>query len=462
MDAWCDEASIGEAATIGFVKWAERLVEYPPAERMSELLHLRKTEQLGTHMAAAACFEAGDLIISENAVMRLPPLTSRAEEQLAREFGSKASFLGPALAVNWKNVAPEVREAVLGLFWAHPILETAKSRLVGETRDACRALINKNAALRDCSWEVESLLRFLHIVDLNIHRDGEARQNAEHAGLFVLGSKFSNSCAPNCRWSFTPNGCLQYHAIRRIEPGDLLTFSYIGNGMSLVEGTVARRRRLGNLWFVCQCSRCMQPDVSRQMWCPRCKSPGCIPGESREAEGVDWTGDAPLREVIAEPSTWVCRHCGSRPAASEMPLEAEDEVSQLVPQVMDKGPDTAKEDLRTAEKLINQIEQEVGPHHWTRILAIFAWLQKALMLLRTANIIDFHEGLLQERCKELARWFEENMPDGVEQRLSVLYLVVRLSQNFEDALPCWGFSPDDPLGNGSQIAKRMVQDSRDL
>ena len=55
--------------------------------------------------------------------------------------------------------------------------------------------------------------------------------NAEFTGIFLLGSKFSHSCAPNASWSFDSAGRLQYRAIRSIAAGEVLTFSYVGNGI---------------------------------------------------------------------------------------------------------------------------------------------------------------------------------------------------------------------------------------
>ena len=54
--------------------------------------------------------------------------------------------------------------------------------------------------------------------------------NAEFTGIFLLGSKFSHSCAPNASWTFDAAGHLQYRAIRPIAPQEVLTFSYVGNG----------------------------------------------------------------------------------------------------------------------------------------------------------------------------------------------------------------------------------------
>lgn len=64
-------------------------------------------------------------------------------------------------------------------------------------------------------------------------------QNAEFTGIFLLGSKFSHSCAPNASWAFDAAGHLQYRAIRPIAPLEVLTFSYVGNGSFKIENVQA-------------------------------------------------------------------------------------------------------------------------------------------------------------------------------------------------------------------------------
>merc|ERR1712079_57823 len=178
--------------------------------------------------------------------------------------------------MDWSSISDEVRQATLSLFWAHPLMETGSPGMRTDNFQMCEQLRQCKASLPE-QWDASDLLRFLHVVDLNIHRDDEEPGNASYTGLFVLGSKFSHSCAPNSSWSFSKDGCLQYHAIRPIAEGEPFTFSYIGDGMNMIVSTLLRRRRLGALWFVCQCSRCCGPDLARRMRCPECGEVQCLP-----------------------------------------------------------------------------------------------------------------------------------------------------------------------------------------
>lgn len=447
---FCDCETVQTEKATAFGRWAKEVLRWPPAGRVHEFLTIKITDSLGVHALSATAFKPGDLIISEAAILRVPPLSPQVEHQLERRFGGKSAFLQPALAVHWPSVTAEQQVATMTLFYAHQLIVTGQSSLIQATCRACAELIETEENLRD-RWTVPDLVRFLHVVDLNIHRDGEVEDNSSFAGLFVFGSKFSNSCAPNCRWSFGTEGHLEYHAIRDIAPGEALTFSYIGNGLSLVEGTVARQRRLGALWFVCRCSRCTGPETTRQMRCPLCSAPHCAPDTEEESASkfIDWTGAGPLQDVIPEPKTWRCSSCEGTTPASRMPLDVERELSQLVPEVLGNTPETAANDRRRAWQLSQRASRELGPLHWTWVLAAFAWLQKSLMLLHHSSIIDFSESELQEVSSKVSKWFSTHVPDNVEQRLQALHLSLKLAKNFDDDFGVWGYAANDPMGDGS-------------
>ena len=64
----------------------------------------------------------------------------------------------------------------------------------------------------------------------------------ERCALFLYASKVSHSCHPNTSYtSKAQDGKMEYKAIRQIEEGDLITFSYIG---SLWETPTHLRRKM--------------------------------------------------------------------------------------------------------------------------------------------------------------------------------------------------------------------------
>merc|ERR1719362_949047 len=391
----------------------------------------------------------------EDAVLRIPDLPMADRGQLERMFGPKAPFVAPAVSIDWPKVSNEVIEATLKLFWAHPLMDVGRqSRSVTENLQMCERLRQWKQSLQQ-RWDAPDILRFLHVVDLNIHRDDEVPGNASYTGLFVLGSKFSHSCEPNSSWSFSKEGHLQYHAIRPIAPGEPFTFSYIGNGMNMIVSTLLRRRRLGALWFVCQCSRCCAPDLARRMCCPKCGAAQCLPVYANvDGLAPDWTcRHSPLHELVPDATTWQCGACAATVSAEELPLKAEEELGDHVPRAMQGPPENADEDAAALVQLRNQAITKLGENHWTTVLATFAWLQKSYVLLCKASIISFSEADLQGACSAVASWLQVATAQNLEQQLSAMFIALRLAQNLGGGLRPWGYDPKDPLGNGFASAR---------
>jgi hypothetical protein len=441
--------SVSDERSRAISKWAEKHTKFPPFDRLGEFIKLQSDNKLHLHAAAARSYKNGDLILQEEALIRLPDAPDHVKEKLQRSFGNGAAFLFPSASADWASVDQDVKEAVLSQFWCHPLVDSSSVE-VRDSFGACERLVNSDPALRR-SWDARSLMRYLHIVDLNIHKDDENKSHADFSGLFVLGSKFSHSCAPNCTWSFSKDGYLQYHAVRPIKPGDLFTFSYIGNGMNMMAGTVARRRRLGSLWFICLCSRCREPDICRQITCPRCNAPKCIPADPPSDKS--WSCEIPLHKLIPEVQRWKCQACGASSDSAQLhsSLKAEEMLSALVPEVMQGRPRDALQDFHKAIDLRQKAAKELGTGHWTWLLVNFAWLQKSLIILDTHTIVEFSERDVQEASAAIAKWFEDFGPELFEQRMSALSLSIKLMQNLGGSLQDWGYDPKDPLGDGCPV-----------
>ncbi|CAD7963830.1 unnamed protein product [Amoebophrya sp. A120] len=125
------------------------------------------------------------------------------------------------------------------------------------------------------SFTAKNLFNLLQLIDINIHKDGEDKDS--RCGIFVIGSKFSHSCASNASWSLTSAGKLKYVATRKIAKGEVFSFSYVGDGLNVCGHTVDRRAALRKLGFVCACDRCCElVDRSRGGVCKACKSHKCF------------------------------------------------------------------------------------------------------------------------------------------------------------------------------------------
>merc|ERR1712151_184415 len=96
---------------------------------------------------------------------------------------------------------------------------------------------------------------------VNAHKFGDA------AALFATASRLSHSCRPNCR-AVEHDGELEIWSLRRLGRGEPLCISYMQDDMLLFMDTASRRRHLWNKFcFICRCSRCCNPDDSRQFLC---------------------------------------------------------------------------------------------------------------------------------------------------------------------------------------------------
>lgn len=405
-------------------------------------MQVRVSETLGTHAVAASSFNTGDLVLSEDALLRVPEPSSSLTSEMERRYGERAAFLAPIVSIDWSRVDEEVRQAALTLFFVHPLMKRKKGPIVSDSLKVCEDLRSWHEPLKG-RWEAEDIVKFLHIVDLNIHRDNEEPTRKDFTGIFVLGSKFSHSCAPNCSWSFSAEGQLQYHAIRPIAPGELFTFSYVGNGMNAITSTLERRRRLAALWFVCQCSRCKGPDLSRQMRCPSCSLPQCLPVFSES--GSSWSGERPLRETIVDASSWKCA-CGWEGPSAQLPVRDEEELGRLIPEAMQGSPEQASQDIRVLWKLRERSARTLGTQHWTWMLASFAWLQKCLVQLQNDTVFEHSEQELRRASTDVASWLAACAPDNTEQRLSALFITTRLAYNLGGGLQLWGYDRAQPLG----------------
>ena len=421
-----------------FEEWAAKKVDLP---RLSECFELRRSESLGIHAVARCAIHPNDLIISEAALLRLSSWTNDARS-LLQHFGELGEFLAPALAVDWTSTTAQLRQACLKLFYAHSGTEKRSQQ---SHLEACELLLRRWPPLKSTKWTPQELLHFLHIVDLNIHKDDERPHNAEFTGIFLLGSKFSHSCAPNASWSFDSAGRLQYRAIRSIAAGEVLTFSYVGNGMNLITSTFIRRQRLAQLCFVCGCQRCAAEDFSRRIRCPSSCGGFCCPCYPQQDDHTFSTAFGPRQAVIQDAKSWRCDTCKVDVNASDLPLQAEEELGELVPRYM-QGPNrNALEDARRLKDLRSKASNVLGKGHWTYFLATFAWLQKCLACLRNEAIITFSESDLSFACAEMAEWLEVAAPENMEQRLCALFLAVRLAQHVGQGLKSWGYDTENPL-----------------
>ncbi|CAD7963158.1 unnamed protein product [Amoebophrya sp. A25] len=356
---------------------------------------------------------------------------------------------------------------------------------------------NKTGASgKDKSSNAERLFAFLRITDINVHKDQE--KNTRHggnslAGLFVIGSKLGHSCAANCTWTFTPQRRLRYVAVRPILKGEMLTFSYFGDGLNVCGGTMERRLELRKLQFLCACFRCMQGlDFSRGVKCSKCGSERAFlvsrrkkplskedlakcgkRNDERDDEaqfpfleaqmddvpdladtdfycGMKFGPDTVTKKSASSATettsegvsdsvvdVYFCTSCGYKEQQLTQELKKkEDFLIKSVPSLLDhnspKGtlPEIVEE-LERKEAYLGELEQSFGRFHYAWALGCFAWLQSVLALVMRVNRVDLDIALVVSRCVALEEVSRVCFRDCWVQRLRLLGLVAHVQKTLK-------------------------------
>mmetsp|Transcript_118725 Transcript_118725/g.335846 ORF Transcript_118725/g.335846 Transcript_118725/m.335846 type:complete len:516 (+) Transcript_118725:127-1674(+) len=89
------------------------------------------------------------------------------------------------------------------------------------------------------------------------------------AGLFAHVACANHSCRPNAALRPDVDGKMRFLALRPVAAGDEVTISYVSDD-DLLRPTNWRRCRLRAWGFECHCERCVAPDDTRGLRCPRC------------------------------------------------------------------------------------------------------------------------------------------------------------------------------------------------
>jgi hypothetical protein len=309
---------------------------------------------MGRVLRATRDFAPGDIVMEEE------PLVVFSEENTS--FASLRRACVSAIE-EWKKTAR------MQLDWSTPM-----------AADVCCALLNASeevkvtwlaylfapddgavAAFRDLgqrvcslpenmsSMSVEEFVRGLQAVRINGFQFMRTKK-----AIFETASLVAHSCSPNMQYK-SLTGKLVQRAIRCIQRGDILTFSYLGNWGEMMP-TVLRRDNLSkskNFW--CRCSRCLAEDRTRSLPCP---SSGC--------KGV--VLHSLLREDASEPA-WKCQTCNE--CFFDTPLE--DALDLFVTERMllvkvpllvaelDKGAPIYPAQV---SQLLARLSHDVGTQHW--------------------------------------------------------------------------------------------------
>eukprot|EP00960_Hanusia_phi_P056714 763353-Hanusia_phi.AAC.1 len=295
----------------------------------------RETGAMGWCLYATAAAEEGEIVLEETPLLERKSLVASDMDEeearhwsrikhLVRENGVRNDDEEDFVEILYPFLHAEesVRQRALDLF--HPShVEPSKLELC---RQACELMCQDAYIAGKFPWcTADIMVKFLVIFDINCH--GEF--------LYDLSTRLAHSCEPNtfCR---SEGNVLQYVTTRKVQVGEMLTFSYIGGGPIMVTSTRIRRRRLLKLGFFCYCDRCRGPDRMRSLRCPKCGESEFTPQhkilnfEEIEHKGKEGTSVKPRVET-----SWRCHAQGcdlelDKAGEEDLPLSQEEELEEIV------------------------------------------------------------------------------------------------------------------------------------
>jgi hypothetical protein len=216
----------------------------------------------------------------------------------------------------------------------------------------------------------------VHVIHqlLSIYATNAHQYQDDKSAMPILGSKISHSCQPNLAYSseYYDDGSISYHAIRPIQQGDILSFSYLSD---LSETPTPERRQLlqSTKSFFCQCERCCGPDYCRVLKCPKCKAYlPCSYISSSNPNDDDVVHSSSIDNHL-EP-VWECNECGILP--NQLFFQMETLLEKAV-SVMEKSfemklsfsqrPDYS---IEAVQDLAKSCAQQLSPTHHLTVKAL--------------------------------------------------------------------------------------------
>eukprot|EP00747_Dinoflagellata_sp_TGD_P214204 gnl/TRDRNA2_/TRDRNA2_87094_c0_seq1.p1 gnl/TRDRNA2_/TRDRNA2_87094_c0~~gnl/TRDRNA2_/TRDRNA2_87094_c0_seq1.p1 ORF type:complete len:472 (-),score=110.16 gnl/TRDRNA2_/TRDRNA2_87094_c0_seq1:83-1498(-) len=139
---------------------------------------------------------------------------------------------------------------------AYDALTAVQRRLLRDFRADMEHMAPELAAAVASDSGLEQLARFARVMRINAHEHPEAGK----AGLYVLTARANHSCNPSCGLASGPGGRLMFYALRDMQAGEEVDYSYLGGHFTLHPTAVRREQLLQAKLFECQCVRCLAPE----------------------------------------------------------------------------------------------------------------------------------------------------------------------------------------------------------
>eukprot|EP00906_Rhabdomonas_costata_P010622 RCo014934 len=368
-------------------------------------MEVKEFPLVGRAAVAARPFSRGEIVLIEHPLMILPkprqetPLFDGLDDIGERNHLQKG-LLYPI--VYYHKASDEIKSKVHEFY--SPKLEPGTvqhTRYYGAAEE-----VVKLPGLTDLT--PEAVVRFLMIMRINSHMLGDG---TKMSALFYMGSKVTHSCQPNCM-AMGLGTKLSYRALHDIPKGELITFSYI-SGFDLWKSTPVRRALLRETrFFTCVCQRCVGPDTTRMMKCPKCGDPNTV---------YFMTGQAGFLGTDPRPPTdtpWTCQNpqCGAKFKDEEMPMDLEKHMQEKVlTTYFGNATETRVITVEYTEAMEIACDRYLGPMHWLSAMVVYA------RLAQHHNMLNHNEkpSSTGQDCvawaDRLARWMQATMPNSMPE-----------------------------------------------
>jgi len=283
-------------------------------------------------------------------------------------------------------------------------LTPVQKRLLGTFETALDSLPEVAAA----AVREEPGLRLARILAVNAH---DFQKEPGKAALYVLVARANHSCDPVCGLDALPSGELILYALRDLEVGEEVLYSYLGGNFTL-HTTPIRKTQLRQVkLFDCRCSQCVAPDAPEQWPCGTDSCDGFLsPGSDAGDQG-----DVALQ----------CDACGAEEYVTSSRLESarrmapmwSKKVSDLEAQWHNPSKDVVKY-ISDWETLAKNCGRMIGGRHHVYGRACFF----ALMALNTGRALglggvdaDRHAAGVKLFGTALLRYLIACCPDGARR-----------------------------------------------
>lgn len=276
------------------------LLAWPSCHALAELLQeARQMRQCfeAEGVALAAEEEPGGIETTTTTCLGRRLVTLRSFKQGEVVLREKPLLVAPLQLCASGRAERAGSFAVAAVRAAHSALSSAQRRLLGAFEASMQRLPAGMTDMIVTDPSLEPLVQFARIMAINAH---EYTKEPGKAALFLLVARANHSCDPVCALgSAGASGELALYALRDLDAGEEVLYSYLGGHFTL-QPTHARRRQLMQAkLFECRCRRCMAPEEAA--WLP-CGAAGCS-GFLRPASDTD-------ADTSAAAGVWRCGSCG--------------------------------------------------------------------------------------------------------------------------------------------------------